>query len=235
MPEVSLNSEERQITNGFGDAVRQRIERDTSADIQNLKAFMATLSLQRAALMERRRPIDDALARNHTEISATREILLTLGIAAALPESNQQPKPFLVAVITKISDILTIASEEAVTPRFLADLEGRIEALRSEGFTALEVAYNEVGTIREERMHTVPELPRGPYDDQEQRVASDFFARTGIGAGVDPIGFLLATVNYSRHLQQASQDEIARLQARLEAAETSAKPALSESKVCHTP
>lgn len=47
------------------------------------------------------------------------------------------------------------------------------------------------------------DLDKNPYTPEEQRVAEYLVKLSGIGAGSDPIGFLIAAHQYSReHLKQ---------------------------------
>jgi hypothetical protein len=64
-------------------AMRESLRRELGGDVAGLEARLSAAQVEREALAERRRPIDEALVRNHEEQSAIADILAEARMAAA--------------------------------------------------------------------------------------------------------------------------------------------------------
>ena len=79
---------------------------------------------------------------------------------------------------------------------------------------AAAVACGLVGDARQRRMGTLPLYQRGTYDPQECR-AAEYICQAGVGAGMDPVGFLIASHAYLAHCRRQDLARAAAMEARL--------------------
>ena len=75
-----------------------------------------------------------------------------------------------------------------------------------------------VGGLRSARMGKRESFERGPWDPQERRVLEYLVRESGIGAGMDPVGFLVASHGYMAYQNRDMRNHIASLRAQIESA-----------------